>query len=175
MAVKTLADGHQRVVILAARPADPEAPTVTELKAGIDASCRLLKSDYRISAAASDTIADAELCSTTNAQAFGAGNYEATFTSFRYFDPAKPGKYDPEGDEVFQALKEKGATVYIAERESGKDFKEPWEEGDEVSVYELLLDNPTKPSDQGGYVKRTHVPAVQNAWEYGTVAPAAGA
>ena len=109
MAVKTLADGHQRVVILAARPADPEAPTVTELNAGIDASCRLLKSDYRISAAASDTIADAELCSTTNAQAFGAGNYEATFTSFRYFDPTNPGKYDPQGDEVFQALKEKGA------------------------------------------------------------------
>lgn len=174
MAVKTLADGHKRVTILAARPANPEAPTVTELAAGIDASCRFLKSDYRISAAASDTIADAELCSTTNAQAFGAGNYEATFTSFRYFDPTNPGQFDPDGDEVFQALKEKGATVFIAERETGKEFKEAWAAGDEVSVYELLLDNPTKPSEQGGYVKRTHVPAVQNAWEYGTVA-AAGA
>lgn len=173
--VKTLADGHKRVAILAARPSDPAAPTVTELEAGIDASCRLLKSDYRISAAASDTIADAELCSTTNAAAFGAGNYEATFTSFRYFDQSKPGQFDAEGDVVFQALKEKGATVYIAERETGKDYKAPWEAGDEVNVYELLLDNPTKPSEMGGYIKRTHVPAVQNAWEYGSVAGAAGA
>lgn len=169
MGLKTLADGHKRVVILAAKPANPDAPTVTELTAGIDASCRLLKSDYRISAAASDTIADAELCSTTNAQAFGAGNFEATFTSFRFFEA---GKADPTGDEVFQALREKGATVYVVERETDKTYDEPFEAGDEVSVYELLLDHPTKPSDQGGYIKRTHTPAVQNAWEYGAVATA---
>lgn len=170
MALKTLADGHKRVFILAAKPANPEAPTAAELEAGIDASCRLLKSDYRISADASDTISDAELCSTTNAQAFGAGNYSAAFTSFRFFDATTPGVADPIGDEVFQALKEKGATIYIAERETNKEYDLPFAAGDEVSVYELLLDNPVKPSDQGGYIKRSHAPAVQNAWEYVTVA-----
>ena len=167
---KALADGNIRVAILATRPADPNAPTVTELEAGIDASCRLLKSDYRISAAASDTIADAELCSSTNAQAFGAGNYEGVLTPFRYWDSTDPGKHDTEGDVVFQALKSKGAVVWVAERATGLTYDTAWAAGQEVNVYELLLDNPTKPSDQGGYHKVTQVPAVQNAWEFGTVA-----
>ena len=167
---KALADGNIRVAILPARPANPEAPTVAELEAGIDASCRLLKSNYRISAAASDTIADAELCSSTNAKAFGAGNYEGVLSPFRYWDSTDAGKADTTGDAVFQALKSKGAVVWVVERATGLPYSAAWAAGQEVNVYELLLDNPTKPSDQGGYHKVTQVPAVQNAWEFVTVA-----
>jgi hypothetical protein len=166
---KALADGNTRLAILAAKPADPDAPTVSELEGGIDASCRVLKSDYRISAAASDTIADAELCAATNAQAYGAGNYEATITPFRYWDATDPGKSDEEGDLVFQALRHKGGIVYVAERMTGLTYDTPWEAGQEVNVYELLLDNPTKAGEAGGYIKYSQAPAVQNAWEFGTV------
>ena len=37
MAVKSLADGRTKLAILSTAPADPSAPTVTELTAGIDA------------------------------------------------------------------------------------------------------------------------------------------
>ena len=169
---KALADGNIRVAVLATKPADPKALTVAEIEAGIDASCRVLKSDYRISAAASDTIADAELCSSTNAQVFGAGNYEGIITPFRYWDSTDLGKSDAEGDLVFQALRQKGATVFIVERMTGLAYDVPWAAGQEVNVYELLLDNPTKAGEAGGYIKYSQAPAVQNAWEFGTVAAA---
>lgn len=160
MAAKTLADGKTKVALLSTAPADPEAPTVAELTAGIDASCNIAKTGYSLGPTTSETINDPELCVDVNSTVYGASNFEANFSVFRFYDH-DTGLVDPVSDEVFEALKTKGAEIWIAERESHKKSEEAWEVGDEVSVYRVLLDNPQKSSDRTGFIKNVIVPAVQ--------------
>lgn len=167
---KTLADARTRLVALTTRPADPAKPTVTELTAGVDLSCRILKSDYRLSPVASDTVPDAELCSEGNAVTFGASNYEASVTPFRYLTEA--GKADAANDVAWDALKEKGTELWLYERE-GPKYDVPWTVADEVEGYEVVTDNPQKPSDRTGYIKRVVPLGVQRAWLGAAVAAGA--
>lgn len=165
---KTLADARLKVVILTKRPANPAAPTLTELNdpTAVDVSCRLLKSDYRISATASDTVSDAELCSASNAVTYGASNYEGNATPFRYLDAQ--GKPETAEDDAWDTLKEKGTTLWFVERE-GPEYDTPFAAGDVVDVYEVITDTPQKPSDRSGFIKRTVPLGVQRAWEGRTV------
>ena len=157
---KTLADARTRLAILTTKPANVAAPTVAELNAGIDASCRILKSDYRLSPTASDTIADSDLCSDGNAVAFGASNYEGSVTPFWYLDAA--GKTIVGEDMVYQAMKTKGTRLWLVERE-GPKYTTAWTIADVVEVYEVITDHPQKPSDRGGYIKRVVPLGVQSA------------
>lgn len=170
---KSLADGRIKVSALSTKPADPFAPTVTELDAGVDISCRILSSDYMLGATDSDKIPEKELCKEGNANAIGASNYQAAVTPFRYFDETTNQAHETE-DEVYQMLKEKGTTLYLYERNTAQKSTEPWAAGDEVDGFEIVTDNPQKPSDMGGYIKRRVPMEVQSAWLNGTVA-AAGA
>lgn len=161
---RTLADGRVRLGLLPTI-ADPASPTVAELEAAIDLSCRVMKSDFRASPVASETISGMNaLCETSNASAPGQSNYEVSLTIFRWFDPADPGKMDALGDAAYQALKIKGTHCYFVKRESGKDYSEPFAAGDEIEVYEVVTDNPQSPTDLGGYIRRTIPTFVQNAW-----------
>lgn len=160
VAVRSLADGHTKLAILATAPANPEAPTLAELTAGIDASCRIAKTPYTLGPTTSETVNDPELCRDVNATVYGASNYEGQIAPFRYYDDAT-GMVDETGDAVFQALKEKGVEVWLVERESAKKSTDAWEAGDEVCVYRALLDNPKKNSDRNGYIKRIIDLAIQ--------------
>lgn len=164
---KTLADARTRLVALTTKPANPAAPTVTELTAGIDLSCRILKSDYRLSPVASDTVPDTELCSEGNAVTFGASNYEGSVTPFRYLTEA--GKADATNDVAWDTLKEKGTELWLYERE-GPKYDAAWAAADEVDGYEVVTDNPQKPSDRAGFIKRVVPLGVQRAWLGGVVA-----
>lgn len=172
MAAKVLADGKTKLAILAIAPADPEAPTVTELEAGIDASCNIAKTGYTLGPTTSETINDPELCVDVNATVYGASNFEATFSVFRFFDE-ETGQVDAVSDEVFEALRTKGVEVWIAERETGKKSTDPFEAGDEVSLYRVLLDNPQKSADRTGWIKNVITPAVQSGYLNVTVAAGA--
>lgn len=163
---KTLADARTRVAILTVAPADLDSIPVATLAAGIDASCRLLKSDYRLSATASDTVDDTELCSEGNAVTFGASNYEGTVTPFWYLDAA--GQIVALDNEVWLALKEKGSELWIVERE-GPKYDVAWTIGDKYEVYRVITDNPQKPADRAGYIKRVVPLGVQDAELDGTV------
>lgn len=167
---KTLADARTRLAILTTKPADPTQPTLTELTAGIEASCKILKSDYRLSPTASDTVPDAELCAEGNAVTFGASNYEGSITPFWYLDDT--GKSDVAEDAVYQATKEKGTSLWLVERE-GPRYDQPWAADDAVEVYEVITDNPQKPSDRSGYIKRVVPLGVQRAYLGAVVAAAA--
>lgn len=158
---KSLADGRIKLVALTTAPANPAAPTPTELNAGIDLSCRILKSDYRLSAVASDTVAEAELCSEGNAVVYGASNYEGSVTPFRYL--TDEGKADAANDVAWDTLKEKGTPLWLYERE-GPEYTVPFATGDEVEGYEVITDNPQKPSDRSGFTKRVVPLGVQRAW-----------
>lgn len=157
---KTLADARTRLAILTTKPTSLKSIPIASLTAGIDASCRLLKSDYRLSPTASDTVPDTELCSEGNAVTFGASNYEGSVTPFWYLD--EDGKSDTAEDVVYQALKEKGTHLWFVERE-GPRYDEDWAAGDAIQVYEVITDNPQKPSDRAGYIKRVVPLGVQRA------------
>lgn len=165
---KSLADGTIKLAILTIKPALPLSPTTTELNAGIDASCRILSSDYVLGATDSDKIAEKELCKSGNSNAMGPSNYQGALTPFRYWNTTTDVS-DPTEDTVYQALKAKGTTLYLYERQTSKASTEAWANGDEVSGFEVVTDNPQKPSEAGGYIKRRVPLEVQDAFLNGTV------
>lgn len=170
---RSLADGHTKFTILTVAPADPAAPTATELTAGIDASDNILASDFTWGATDSDTVQEKALSTLNNATTPTASNYQGGLTAFRYFDDT--GVSDPtEGDDVFQALKTKGVTLWGYARKTGKLSTEAWAASDEVYLgAEFVTDEAQPPSDQGGFIKWRHPLYIQTAWP--NIAVAAGA
>lgn len=162
---RSLAEGHTKVAILTTKPANPASPTVTELAAGIDAACAILSSDFQFGATDSEKVGEKALCVENNANALGAGNYQAGITPFRFFD-ATTKNADTTADAVFQATKVKGTTLWIYARETAKKSTEAWAAADEVFLgAEVLTDTPQPPQDRGGYVKRKVPLEVQTAWD----------
>ncbi|MGY5764986.1 phage tail tube protein [Brachybacterium sp. DNPG3] len=163
VAVKSLADGKIKLGLLPVAPVDPNAPTLSEIEASLDISCRIAKTPYTLGPTTSESINDPELCTDVNATVWGASNFEGQIAPFRYFDDVT-GLVDETGDEVFQALKTKGIEVWLVERDSHKKSTEDWTAGDEVSIYRAILDNPKKPSDRGGFIKRIVDLAIQEGF-----------
>lgn len=164
---RSLEDARTKFTILTTAPADPQAPTAAELNAGIQASCRLLASDFTWGATDSDKIQQKDMCTEGNANALGASNFSAGFTPFRYYDATTGASATTEGDEVFQALKEKGTELYGYARKSAKKATEIWATGDEIYLGgKFVTDEPQPPSDQGGW-QRWRVPAeMQDAYTW---------
>jgi hypothetical protein len=150
---RSLADGHRKVAILTTAPSNPNAPTVAELNAGIAASPLVLAADWTFGMADSDKVQEKSLVDINNVNALGASNASAGMTLFRYFDTST-GAPDPTGDALWTATKTKGATLYVYERESGKVATAAWATGDIALGMQVLTDDPQKPSDTGGYIKR---------------------
>lgn len=169
---RSLADGHKKLTILTEAPANPDAPTAAELNAGIDASCNILASDFSFGAADSDKLAEKALCTESNANSLGAGNYVAAMTFFRYFDETTKNP-DATEDVAFEAAKIKGTELWIYGRATAKKSTEAWATGDEIfhGAY-VITDNPQAPSDQGGYIKYRVGMETQEAYPFIEVAAA---
>ena len=89
MAIKVLADGNKKLSILTEKPAAWETtgiPLLTELAAGIDASCLLLLENFQFGAADSDKVSEPALCTDNNANSLGRKNGQAGFSFWRWFD-----------------------------------------------------------------------------------------
>lgn len=151
MALRTLADGRQKVTIFTERPESPDALSVADLESAIDASCDLAKNGTRFSATASDTISDPRLCDEANVNALGASNYEVNMAVFWLLEA--DGSYEPESNPVYEAAREKGTLLWAALRE-GKKAGEAWASGDHYELYEFTVDNAQRPTETGGYLKR---------------------
>lgn len=162
---RSLAAGRTKFTILTTKPANPAAPTLTELNAGIDLSCVVMASDFTWGATDSDKVAEAALCVTNNAQAIGNSNYQAGFTLFRYF-PTAPATPDPL-DAGFQAMKAKGATLWGYARRTEKLSTAAWAALDEIYLgAEFNNDEPQPPSDLGGYIKWRTPAEIQTAYPW---------
>lgn len=171
MAARVLADGKPKVAVLTTKPANVAAPTASELSAGIDPSCDILTSDFNWSNAASDKIAEKALCAKGNSNAIGASNYTTGLTLWRKFDPAT-GAPELADEPAWEALKNKGTTVWIYVRETGKDSTEPWAAGDEIYLGgEVVTDAPQR-TDGTGFIKRRIDLEAQNLYENIEVAAA---
>lgn len=151
---KSLADGRTKVAVLTVAPANITAPTTTELNAGIDASCRILASDFLWGFTDSDKVAEKALCDINNVNALGPSNFQAGMTIFRYWN-AGTGVADPTEDSLWTAVKVKGTTLWVYVRETGKLSTAAWASADElVAGGSVLSDDPQPPSDRTGYIKR---------------------
>lgn len=150
---KTLADGRITLWALTTKPQDIANPTKPEINAGKKISCRIMKSDYALGAESDTEITEQEMCKTGEGKAPGPTSYAGTLTVFRYLDEnGKPVEAD---DFVWDLIKKKGTTIWLVERE-GPIESEEIATDDVVSVYEVVLGTPTKPSDRfAGYIKRT--------------------
>jgi hypothetical protein len=161
--VKTLADGRISLWALTSAPADMAAPKVDEIKAGKKISCRIMKSDYALGADSDAEITEQEMCKKGEGKAPGPTSYTGNITVFRYLDDQ--GKPVVADDFVWDLIKKKDTSLWLVEREGPDEAKEI-EEGDIVSVYEVVLGTPTKPSDRfSGYIKRTAKLNVMDAKE----------
>lgn len=170
---RSLADGKTKFSILTTEPADPAAPTITELNAGIQAAANILASDFTWGATDSDTVGERSLADKNNANALSASNYTAGITVFRYFDDTT-GAVDPAEDTVFAAGKEKGTELWCYARKDGKDAGDAWVAADEIYLGGLVItDEPQPPSDLGGYIKFRIPMQMQTAYPF--IAAAAGA
>ena len=168
---KTLADGRILLTALTTAPANMKAPTLTELNAGKKISCRIMKSDYALGATGNSQITEQEMCKKGEGSAPGPATYGGSLTVFRYLDEA--GKAVVSDDIAWDLLKEAGTTLWLVERE-GPEESAPYATGDEVAVYEVITNTPTKPSDRfAGYIKRTIGLSVANAEELAVVAAGA--
>jgi hypothetical protein len=159
-----LADGHKKLTLFAEKPANLDALTAAELNAAVDASCRILSSDFNVGTAASETVDEKALCVENNAQALGQRNYVFEISSFRFFDEkgqAEKAEGDDIGDTVYQMLKTVGTKVWAALRFTSKKSKEDWGAGDEYQWFEVDMDVP-QPADASGYIKAKHVGLVQD-------------
>lgn len=160
--VRTLADARTRLsIITVVGDVDLAAITLTQVQSGIDASCDVAKSGTRYSATASEMTADARFCDEGNPQVYGASNYEATIVPYWYLDPAT-GAYAEADNATYEALRVKGTTTIHVLRD-GPPYSQEWAVGDIYDAYKVISDNPQRPTDTGGYIKRTIPLAVQEA------------
>jgi len=167
---RTLADGRIRLDALTTAPAALATyasgaleVTLDELAAGDRLSTRIMKSDYRLSAAPSDAVNEPELSAEGNAVVYGASNYEGSVTPFRYFTSA--GVADPLNDIAYDLLREKGTELWLPERTGPKEAV-AWDAGDVGELYQIITDNPQNPSTAGGFIKRVVPLGVQNRWPF---------
>lgn len=153
----TLADGKTKFTILTAAPADPDAPTAEELNAGIDLSCDILSTDFNWTATDSDAITDQKpLCAKGNTTTFGASNYTLGVTLFRYSDA---------GEDGWEALQEKGATIWGYARETEKDSTEAWAADDEIYLGGKVVTDSPQRIDGTGFIRRRIPLGAQTMYE----------
>ena len=105
-----------------------------------------------MSATASESINDPRLCDEGNTTVLGASNYEANWSIFRYFD--EDGAVDPAEDWLFDLVRVKNSTVVAALRENGRTYDKEWTAGEEGELWVMKNDNPQRPTDTGGYIRR---------------------
>jgi len=171
MGARVLADGKTKFTILTTKPANPAAPTATELNAGIDLSDDVLTSDFSFGATDSDKVAEKALGSSGNANAIGASNYQAGFTLWRKF--ATAGGFDATDEAGWEAVKEKGSTVWAYARQMDKDAAAAWASADEIYLgAEITTDTPQR-TDGTGFIKYRVPCEVQNGWPFIEVAAGA--
>jgi hypothetical protein len=147
-----IGDGKTKFSILLTKPLNAAAPTVSELNAGIDASFKILGSDFAWSAADSTSISETPLGAELESTVPGRSTYTAGITLWRYF--ALAGGADATEDTLFEALKAKGVTFWAYARETDKDAALPWASGDEIYLGGEVVNDLPQRLDGTGFIKR---------------------
>lgn len=163
---RLLASKRERWVLLTEKPENPEAVSATDANAGIRAEC-FLTTDSRLSATGSTTTQEAAICDGAVAAVPVDRQFEGSLTVFRDLDP-DTGLPVSSGDEVFAALSEFGARVWVLVSK-GPQYTEDFESGQPYKLYEVITDEPQEPSSREGSIKEVVPVHVQDGWR-GTIA-----
>ncbi|MCO1338089.1 hypothetical protein BJH93_04145 [Kocuria polaris] len=148
---RTARDGNLKISILTTEPADPAAPTDTELEAGIDASDVVAMSDLAWGATDSDTISERAVGDRGNMTNPGASNYGLGMTFFRSHDGSVPDA----ADDAYQAVKTKGTEVWVYVRETDEFADAPWAATNEIYLGgRVKTDTPTRVGTDGNIKMR---------------------
>ena len=126
--------------------ADPSAPTVAELEAGIDISCLVTANNFQLGATGENAIDDPALCAEGNDQAPGRKTYAAAMDFYRWTETLE--------DVAWAAFQDSGESGYLVMR-IGEDYRTDWTAAQEVQVYEALTGTPMllTPDAAGGFEK----------------------
>lgn len=159
---RSLADGHEKIIILLEEPVDPEAPTLAELNAGIEASANILATDWTFGATDSEKFSEPAVAEEQSANAFGRSNFQLAMTIFRQFDETTKNP-DVTEDALFAALAVKGTEFWVYSRKTAKKSTEALAADDSIRLgAKAITDEPQDMS--GGYIKNRVPCEVQEAW-----------
>ena len=170
---RSLADGKRRVSIGTTAPTGiltSTPATVDEVDLATLASGRILASGYDLTINESDEIDEKSLDTPGNIKGLGLGNAGGGITLFRYFNGsgAPEAVYD-DVNTLLAAAAAAGSLVYVYERLTSKAATAAYATGDEIKVFECLVDQPSDPTDSSGYIKR-RFKLVPQRWARGTLA-----
>lgn len=143
---KTLYDDDDRLVHLPEMPDNwRTGPAVDDLE-GEDWSMHVL-APFDLDTQASGTIDQRAIGEPTNTQVLGRRNAGGTLDYYRHYN--EDGQPDPANDIVHNAAKERGSMIYLARREGGKPADAPFAAGDEISIWEVEVDEFQTPKEEG--------------------------
>lgn len=128
---------------------DVNAPTAEELNAGENISCAITSSDYTLGWTERDTDDSKSLCDDSNVSTPIYKNYEGNLTFFRDADRENAESVYNIAYELFITPLQPG---YLVER-VGKPADDPYETGDEVSVFYFLSGDPRTMHEDGVAVR----------------------
>lgn len=121
---------------------DPANPTAAEINAGENLSCAIV-TGFTLNPTDSDTDDTRSICDEGNVANPTWDNYEANLTFFRTTigEAAQEGTVDAVMETAFNLFRHKGKLGYLVRR-VGKKYHQPAADGDIVSVFKVLSDNP---------------------------------
>lgn len=127
--------------------ADPSAPTVAELTAGVSLECIVSAQNFQLGVTDEETITDPAMCSNANAQAPGRVTYGGEMDFFRDDTPAS--------DLAWTTFTGAGLHGYLVLR-VGAPYTDAYAAADAVMVYEMVTGTPmmqTPDNNVTGYEK----------------------
>lgn len=169
---KSLAAGHTKLILadsalMSAADDKTALSLATDFATMTDISCRIAQSDFKLGPSGSNTVSDPAVCDEIAADVPTSSKYDGNITPFRYFDEtgkAETGTGGEIGDAAFQAVKEKGATIWILRRDTSKLSTDALEVGDEYQLFECVCDD-YQETPQDGWIKHPTPLFVQNRWK----------
>lgn len=148
--MRFLKDGTERVVVLAAKPTDKDAITLTEIAAGTDLSGSIVK-PLTVNFSDSESFNFATINVEGNGQAPGRTNAAGTIRIVREYDQSTK-KPDPAKDAAFTAVATKGTVLPLFVYRGPKTYNEALAVGDEYDYFEFITDTPRVVEDDNTYI-----------------------
>lgn len=148
--MRMLSRGHTKVAVLTTKPANPASPTVAELTAGLDGADYIPSSMWNWTVGDPTTEDDTPLSSDADQEVPVADTYDLSFGVYRGF--AAAGGFDATEDALFQAVKERGTTLWVYARKTDKLSSEAWAAADEFYLGGEVTTSTPK-DVEGGYIK----------------------
>lgn len=163
MSGKTMYDDDDRVEVLEALPDNWRTGPAADDVAGQDASLIVL-APFDLDTTASETIPQRAVGEPTTTQTFGRRNASGTVDYFRFYN--EDGQPDPTKDWFHTLVKTWGAEVVFVRRQGGKPADMPIVAGDEISIWQCVVDQIQTPKEEGHRIGRAplivkhHTPSV---------------